>query len=301
MTNEPSPAPSAPKRHRFPFIALGAVLVLAIPGALYLESTLNKPPPKTVMPELPEPRLRSKVSASSTPEIIGHKVMEVMDENLSPQTPLHLQGEDKLPDVIRDIAALREEVKELRKEVKAAADSAQSQAAGDSVLIAYYEMENLAISGKPFYESLHNLIKNPDLPNTLRPALRELTTVAHNGIPTPSALKALFADCLKIYTAYPEGASASSFSGNLKAGLRGLISIRKVGAEHVGTDDASRIARAETFIGEENFAAALEELKMLSPDATRTFKRCATMIALHLQKLDSLAKIRREFFYKDGT
>lgn len=136
-------------------------------------------------------------------------------------------------------------------------------AALDSLKDALYRGE----SYRTHYDQLYALLK--DAP-AARDLLGRLRPRADQGMITLPQLQSQF-NVLLEKALYP-AADRNSLSANLS----GLIRVRKVGDQQVGTDDESILARAEAMLARQDLKATLGEMEPLSPPARKTF---ATWIA----------------------
>jgi len=130
--------------------------------------------------------------------------------------------------------------------------------------LALANLMRAAESAAPFKEELAALVIIA--PND--PALASLRPLADSGVQPIAALRARFPDAARTaLDADRTNAAGGNLFARLWAGLRRLVSIRRVGNVR-GTTDADRLARAQADLDRGDLSAAVTETRNLTAPAT---------------------------------
>jgi hypothetical protein len=129
---------------------------------------------------------------------------------------------------------------------------------------AFSIMKEAAMRGEPFeyeFRQVAALANNPQQ----KAHLAALEPYAEKGIGNMQELKSQFDSTL------PKALAPERKAHSLATSLSSLIQIRREGEQQQGMDDESVLARAEAKIHRDEVAAAIKEMKALSPPAADVF------------------------------
>lgn len=148
----------------------------------------------------------------------------------------------------------------------------QKEAKRSAVLVDFYLLEREAMAGNPYESEYDTLMRNEDLPPALREKLNALEALSGSGIPTLDVLRQEFAQSLKDYYTNPEKAGADGTWEKVQKNIQGLVTIRKVGESHEGTDSGSILARAESAMNKGDLVVAQQEIEALPKEEAAVFE-----------------------------
>lgn len=119
-----------------------------------------------------------------------------------------------------------------------------------------------------------------------------LLPYADEGLAKPETLKATFNTALQTALA-PSGKPTDSTWDGIKQNLSGLITVRKVGAEHNGNDEESLLARAEALVAEDRGPEAEQLIAALPEDKAEPFALWRAQLKAEQTILGTLRDLRR--------
>ncbi|TAF15487.1 MAG: hypothetical protein EAZ74_01590 [Alphaproteobacteria bacterium] len=118
------------------------------------------------------------------------------------------------------------------------------------------------------------LLEDAQLPEDVKEPLRFFAETKDEPIPSEVALRGAYDAALEQYyhaLAHSEPSEDDPWYHGVMQRMRAWVVIRKVGAQHKGTDDAAIIARAEAWMQEGDVPHALEEVQRLTVHAAPYF------------------------------
>jgi len=297
--------PSSGRHITFSLLALVIVLSVAVATALYVEENgENKEvfSHEEAAEELPVPTLAKRkltlpeddASAAPTLEAISPASAPGHEQKILQRLEALEQKVDALSQPSPEIAALRDELKRFREEMTAEIAQNKAPAAHATLLMDFIALKQQVESGKPFSKALSQLMMNPNLPDPIRADMSSLEETSYKGMPETKSLRELFDAALKSYLAAPEGKpSHPGVWTNIQGSMRNLVTVRKIGAEQSGNDNAARIARAEAAMKEDKIASALDEISQLKGGSAEAFSVWQDAASLRLKTLASLQEIQQ--------
>ena len=195
--------------------------------------------------------------------------------------------------VQKDTAALREQIEALGTRINALESRLQQQhhdsARTSALWLSFRALEADILAGRPHGSALAAWLEAIDGRTGLKDASAPLKSRKDTGVPTLSNLQRRLSDAI---TSMARGTrrNAPSAWDSLWHNLRGLVVVRKHGAQHDGDDDGSIIARAEAALMQGEVAKAHSILQAISPDAARYFVLWQRDASVHLKARKSLAE-----------
>jgi len=132
-------------------------------------------------------------------------------------------------------------------------------------------------TGQPFEVQLRSANALESFDAQERDVLAQAKTFAATGIPTRAQLLDAMTQHIRSWQLRPLPESATLWQKTWH-NVAGLVRIRKIGEEHQGTDDGSRIARAEAQLQHGLYGRALAELGGLSAESAPYFKEMMVSI-----------------------
>lgn len=133
----------------------------------------------------------------------------------------------------------------------------------------YEKMAEEIDRGLPFAGTLNELSALYAGDKFFDEIIAPLKPFANEGIPPVALLQETFSQ--SIHSSASPAAGETAWD-KFKSNIGSLITVRKVGGEHQGTDDASVLARAEAYLSEGDLSHALSELEGLSESAAAEMK-----------------------------
>ena len=197
----------------------------------------------------------------------------------------------------KDIAALKAEIASLRTalqsldgsvdKIKAAATASGAgeqkavAAARASAAIGIAARLNTALqSGQPFAGDLALLAPLAQGDSKLAELSAALQPLAQNGVASRASLAAEFPAVAK--AALAEDLADDSFGERLLGKIKGLVSLRRVGADVTGDSAEAKLARAEAAVDGGDLAKAVELVKSLPPQPQRATSAWLARAEAHL-------------------
>ncbi len=271
---------------QIPSVTVGAVLD-ALSDMPKPQVIKPEPAPETAPIDAPSPTSDATPPMDERIAMLEAEIARLREAQASAPATVVMGAEDisQLQEAVlvmgKEIASLKEELAEK--------DAAQP----GSVFVDFYLLEREVQAGNPYSNEYDALMQNEATPQGARALLAPLKKDAEDGIPTLDQLKTGFAD-----------ASHAFFSGQaaqdpkapmwqrLKNNIRGLVIIRKVGAEQMGSDPASIIARAEAALNQQDVAAAEQEIGSLPARDRPAFADWLVMVDDRLKSFARLDEAR---------
>ena len=197
-------------------------------------------------------------------------------------------------DTEKDVAALKSDIASLRTALSDAADKAKADAsalntgeqkalaaARASAVIGIAARLSAALdSGLPFATDLGLLAPLAKDDAKLADIMAPLQPQAAAGVISRSALAAQFPAVAK--SALADDVADDSFGERLLGKLRGLVSLRRVGADVPGDSVEAKLARAEAALNAGDVAKAVELVKSLPPQTAKATEAWLARADIHL-------------------
>ena len=197
-------------------------------------------------------------------------------------------------DTEKDVAALKSDIASLRTALSDAADKAKADAsalntgeqkalaaARASAVIGIAARLSAALdSGLPFATDLGLLAPLAKDDAKLADIMAPLQPQAAAGVISRSALAAQFPAVAK--SALADDVADDSFGERLLGKLRGLVSLRRVGADVPGDSVEAKLARAEAALNAGDIAKAVELVKSLPPQTAKATEAWLARADIHL-------------------
>ena len=194
----------------------------------------------------------------------------------------------------KDVAALKTDIASLRTALADAADKAKADAstlntgeqkalaaARASAVIGIAARLSAALdSGLPFATDLGLLAPLAKDDAKLADIMAPLQPQAAAGVISRSALAAQFPAVAK--AALADDVADDSFGERLLGKLRGLVSLRRVGADVPGDSVEAKLARAEAALNAGDIAKAVELVKSLPPQTAKATQAWLARADIHL-------------------
>ena len=207
-------------------------------------------------------------------------------------------------DTAKDVEALKGEIAKLQAAIAAAADKAKADAsalssgeqkalaaARASAVIGIAARLSAALdSGLPFATDLGLLAPLTKDDTKLSEITAGLQPLAANGVDGPTSLAAAFPAVAK--RALADDLADDSFGERLLGKLRGLVSLRRVGADVAGDSVEAKLARAEAALNAGDVAKAVDLVKSLPPQSAKATSAWLARAEAHLaaqRAVDQLA------------
>jgi len=207
-------------------------------------------------------------------------------------------------DAEKDVAALKGEIAKLQSAMTEAADKARADAsalssgeqkalaaARASAVIGIAARLSAALdSGLPFATDLGLLAPLAKDDAKLGEFVAVLQPLAATGVAGRTALAASFPAVAK--AALADDLADDSFGERLLGKLKGLVSLRRVGADVAGDTVEAKLARAEAALNTDDIARAVTLVKSLPPQAAKATTAWLARADAHLaaqRALDQLA------------
>jgi|GEM_PF-1528993 len=168
-------------------------------------------------------------------------------------------------------------------------------------LLASYDTLSKALTeGKSYANPLVAMkIAASDLP-AMQEKLDIFVPYQDKGVPTISQLREQFKLSVAQYMQQTE-ASQGGFWERIKRNIAKLVVIRKVGENHEGNDDQSRIARAEAALQKDQLTAAIEEVDALTEPVLSSFAEWSVAAKAYLQVHDAATALYHDVMKTIGT
>jgi hypothetical protein len=197
-------------------------------------------------------------------------------------------------DTAKDVTDLKTEIATLRTAISDAADKAKADAgalsngeqkalaaARASAVIGIAARLSAALdSGLPFATDLSLLAPLAKDDARLAEFMASLQPQAAAGVISRSALAAQFPAVAK--AALADDLADDSFGERLLGKLKGLVSLRRVGADVPGDSVEAKLARAEAALNAGNVAKAAELVKSLPPQTSKATQAWLARADIHL-------------------
>ncbi len=206
-------------------------------------------------------------------------------------------------DTEKDVAALKTDIASLRAALSDAADKAKADAsalntgeqkalaaARASAVIGIAARLSAALdSGLPFATDLGLLAPLAKDDAKLAEVMAPLQPQAAAGVISRSALAAQFPAVAK--AALADDVADDSFGERLLGKLRGLVSLRRVGADVPGDSVEAKLARAEAALNAGDIAKAIELVKSLPPQTAKATGAWLARADTHLAAQHAVGQI----------
>lgn len=165
------------------------------------------------------------------------------------------------------------------------------QSQGIAAMLAWDQLRQAIARGTP-YDTAYQIAEQafaayPQAAAALEP-LREYAAL---GVPTLKQLRKSFAAAL-IQGPSAKTAENDSLLQKVGRNLASLVHIRKVGPNHPGTDDGSRLARAEALLAQSKLAEAMREVEQLSNASSDAFAAWLAHAQAHINALQAMQAIK---------
>lgn len=167
---------------------------------------------------------------------------------------------------------------------------ALAAARGSAVIGIAARLSAALTAGQPFANDLALLAPLAEGDAKLAESIAALQPVAATGVASRASLAASFPAMAK--AAMAEDLADDSFGQRLIGKLRGLVSLRRVGADVQGDSIEAKLARAEAAIATGDVSKAVELVKSLPPQAAQATAAWLARAEAHLaaqQAVDRLA------------
>jgi hypothetical protein len=201
------------------------------------------------------------------------------------------------PETEKDVAALKAEIASLRTALQsldgsvdkiktatsassAVEQKAMSAARASMAIGIAARLHNARQSGQPFAADLALLAPLAQDDAKLAELSAALQPLAQNGVASRTALSAEFPAVAKAVLA--EDLADDSFGERLLGKVKGLVSLRRVGADVAGDSTEAKLARAEAALDGGDLAKAVELVKSLPPQTQRATAAWLARAEAHL-------------------
>ena len=216
------------------------------------------------------------------------KEVEALKAKLGALAEAHLAGDTsdlapQLTTLDQRIAKLEATLPELSTAIDRSAASAKSGAAA----IAFANLRNAVVAGRPYtaeLAALKSLIPDPG-------DLGALPSHADTGIPTVAELSANLTKLAETSAAPPTAPAETSILDSMVASAKSAISIRRIGADATGDEPGAVLARAEAALQQGDLAAAVKEVESLPVPARDAFAGWLDDAKARASANDSLSKL----------
>ncbi len=208
-----------------------------------------------------------------------------------PTSPPPVAATDHVQNLEERLASLEARLKE-QAEIE---EDANNKAAGAWKTVAYWqaydELKAALLSGAPYADALQRFRSLTQENLGLLHALDPLMAAQDEGIATPEQLHVLFKDELTSALKHSAPAENETLGQTLKRNLRGLIIIRKVGAQE-GTSVEATLSRAGAQLKANQLTESVNTIETLPIETQEAMHGFITKAKARTEAMDVLHDVR---------
>lgn len=206
----------------------------------------------------------------------------------------------------QDILTLQHDndsLKDTVAELQTALHALSLRAEKERTLYQFFSLfKQQVLTHQPYQGSFQALLQSDILTESVRSELDYFKKFQRKGIKDKTALSEMFDEAINRYYDKDKQSDASAdtmtdtVTHSIGDWASSLVKVRKIGDEHMGADDTDIIARAESYVEQQELANALAELRGLSPEAMQYFKDWMMQVKPHVKSRELLEKIEKDIF-----